>query len=159
MNGSDINRGSPDYDQMSLEQLLDEEDQLSSKIRERIEKDKKTVISDITEKIKKYRISAAELSDALSDADKSLGFVSSPPMSKKTGTVSSSSKKKNRTKSEVLPKYRNLDSQTWSGRGLAPRWMGNRESEEFETNKQLYWISEDGKTKAEKDQGDGLAAT
>lgn len=44
----------------------------------------------------------------------------------------SSRQLRNSVKTKVAPKYRDpISGKTWSGRGLAPKWIGNQDKKQF----------------------------
>ncbi len=101
----------------------------ASEIRSR---EYETTIKDIRLKMQVFGIT---LNDLRVDKHKSVGMKNS----KNTGSVNrvrKSQKKQSATK--VAPKFRGPDGETWSGRGLMPRWLSaliaqGRTKDEFAT--------------------------
>lgn len=99
--------------QKSVEDLFAEIDA----IKKQLDSKKPEIIADIKKKIELFGLIPDDL------------FVTHyPPMNKQTKQP-----KGEQEKSAVKPKYRHPDGTTWSGRGMAPKWMmdekGNKKEE------------------------------
>jgi DNA-binding protein H-NS len=99
--------------QKSVEALMAELEAIQAQIKDK----KSEVIADIKKKIELFSIIPSDL------------FAPYSPPSEKQGKQPKSQQEK----SAVKPKYRHPDGTTWSGRGMAPKWMmddkGNKKEE------------------------------
>lgn len=71
-------------------------------------------VQDIIAKMRAYGISVKDIQLAISGRTK----VSTKPASKRKSAGAGS-----KTQASVPPKYRGPNGETWSGRGLTPRWL------------------------------------
>ena len=78
-----------------------------------------STLNDIQTKMKAFGITIADLKKALNKPKTGRN-------GRKPATVKPAVKRSSKLAGvKVLPKYRNADGQTWTGRGVAPKWMSD----------------------------------
>ncbi len=98
--------------QAKIAELQQQADQVKSK-------EFASTLASIQATMKAFGITVADLKTALSKPKG--GRKGRPP-----GTVKSTANRKSKLAgTKVQPKYRNIDGQTWTGRGVAPKWMSD----------------------------------
>lgn len=101
---------------LSLQAQIAELQQKAAQIKS---KEYSSTLADIQAKMKAFGITIADLRKAL-DKPKA-GYKARKAVSDKPGAKRSSKL----AGVKVQPKYRNADGQTWTGRGVAPKWMSD----------------------------------
>lgn len=92
--------------------------QLQAKEAEIKAKERDTTLQDIVEKMQAFDISLGDLQPLLPPSLRSRAKPTS------TDSAAPTSKKRSSTKA-VAAKYRGPNGETWSGRGLTPRWLAS----------------------------------
>ena len=91
----------------SYKELLAQKEKLEKELEEAKVREITAVVAEIRAKIAEYDLTIQDLG------------------------LSAKAKKRSKTVSNLLPKYRNWETgETWSGRGKAPKWIG-KDKEKF----------------------------
>ena len=103
--------------------LLSEIQRLQSQAAQRRRKEVSAVIADIRQKMADYGITLDELQAPARKRGGGSGAKPGRPAGKKAAKPN-----KKRAKRKVAPKYKDPQSgATWSGRGLTPKWLAEKE--------------------------------
>ena len=109
----------------SYKNLLSEIQRLQSQAAQRRRKEVSAVIADIRQKMADYGITLDELQ---APARKGKGGGGSGAKPGRPAGKKAAKRNKKRVKRKVAPKYKDPQSgATWSGRGLAPKWLAEKE--------------------------------
>lgn len=127
-----------ELEEKSLGELREALDVANRQIGEAITNLRQKQIEELVQIIIKYEISAQDLAKALGSKASELGYSLTPQPEPSTG------------RRRYPPKFRGPNGATWTGMGRSPKWMGERDSDEYKENERRFLISEDGSTPYER---------